>query len=93
MNHITFMRTTMAAACAIALTGLAPPAWSGDPSKSAIGAWDLQEEVSALNGTAKVSAVLKSVNVVPNSIGNDDHAYQVIRCRDGALATYFAWPD
>ena len=92
MNHKTHRRMVTAAACAVALTGLAAPARSEDPAQPTAGAWQLKEEVSSLDGGTKISGILKSANAVPNSIGNVDHAYLIIRCRDGQLVTYFSWP-
>jgi hypothetical protein len=72
----------LVAGCAGAAHADGPPA----------GRWSVDESTSALDDSKTYVARLDSTNDVVSSVGRDDHATLLIRCKAGALAAYVVWP-
>ena len=57
------------------------------------GGWTVNEKVSPLTDQLTVSATHNSNDLVLNTLGRPDTATLVVRCSEGVMATYIAWPD
>ena len=56
------------------------------------GAWDVQDQTSPVDGRRTYSAILTSINTVPNSIGRPEHVYLAVRCQGRTVSAYVVWP-
>lgn len=60
---------------------------------AATSAWDVQESTQALTRSTTVSAVLEADAPVLNMIGQYEKPALILRCQEGTLAAYIAWPQ
>lgn len=56
------------------------------------GTWQVDDTISALDGSRTYAAVLRSDNVIRSTTGTNERAALVIRCRSGRLDAYISWP-
>ena len=57
------------------------------------GRWQVREVISPLTGAKTYSASVASNETLLNQIEQPDHAALVLRCREGVMAVYVAWPQ
>lgn len=57
------------------------------------GGWSVSQNVSPLTDQVTVSATRDANDPVLNTLGRPDRATLVLRCGEGVLAAYVAWPD
>ena len=55
--------------------------------------WKTSEQTSQLDGKHNLTASLDSTNELPDAIGVPAKVSLIIRCTNGELASYVAWPD
>src|ERR1700761_6150459 len=58
-----------------------------------VGAWSVSEKVSPLTNATAVTATVDSAEQLANQVGQPERAQLVMRCQEGTLALYVAWPQ
>ena len=76
---------------AFALIDPTLPALANDPPSAS--PWTIERSTIALTGAASVIASLTSTEPLHNQIGQPERAILVLRCTEGAMAAYVAWPQ
>lgn len=87
-KSISALRRLGAAAATISLLYAGAAA-----ADDAHGAWDVATSVSPLTDAKTVAGSLKSVEDLHNMLGYPEKAALILRCSDGQINVYVAWPE
>ena len=73
------------------LLGEVPPAAANDPPPAS--PWNIERSTVALSGAVRIAATLPSTEPLQNQIGQPERAALILRCSEGVMAAYVAWPQ